>query len=243
LKFYHLAMMIANPAPAIDPTYGYDDLPRLIGYMLGDEKHSSSATSTMDVLWVLYDRILRVDSGDPRAADRDRFLLSKGHGPMAFYAVLAAKGFFDPELLRGWLRYDSPLGLHPDRNLVPGAEISSGSLGHGLPLAVGVALGLRARGNHGPRVFCLVGDAELDEGTNQEAVVVAARMGLASLTTVVIDNRSSSTGWPRGIAARFEVEGWSAVTVNGRDHAAIEEALTIPHPTTPHCVVAVVEAK
>ena len=228
--------------PQVQQCYGYDDLRRLISIMTGDEKHSSSATSTLDVLWVLYDRVLRVDAARPDDDDRDRFLLSKGHGPMAYYAVLAAKGFIDEAALRGWLRYDSILGLHPDRNLVPGVEIASGSLGHGLPLAVGRALGLRARGRHRPRVFCLLGDAELDEGSNHEAIVVAARMGLDALTAAVIDNQSSSLGWPGGIARRFEVEGWSTATVDGRDHDAIEAALTAPHPGVPRAVVARVEA-
>lgn len=221
----------------------YEDLDRLIGLMTGDEKHAFSAHSTLDVVWVLYDRILSIDPANPEADNRDRFLLSKGHGPMAYYAVLAAKGFFDAELLRTFTQYNSPFGLHPDRNLIPGVEISSGSLGHGLPLAVGFALGLRARGNDGPRVFCLVGDAELDEGTNQEAIVAAARFKLDSLTTIVIDNKSASLGWPGGIHERFAVEGWSTATVNGRDHDAIEDALTVPHPARPHAVVAVVEAK
>ena len=222
---------------------GFEDLPRLISLMTGDEKHSFSANSTLDVLWVLYDRILKIDSADPEADDRDRFLLSKGHGPMAYYAVLAAKGFFDTEWLKGWLKYDSPLGLHPDRNLIPGVEISSGSLGHGLPLAIGVTLGLAARGNLGPKVFCLVGDAELDEGTNQEAIVVAGRFGLEALTVIAIDNRSASLGWPGGIEARFAGEGWSGRTVDGRDHDALEVALTASHPNQPHVVVAVVESK
>ncbi|HEY7802755.1 MAG TPA: transketolase, partial [Dehalococcoidia bacterium] len=139
-------------------TKGYDDLRRLMSLMTGDEKHSSSATSTLDVLWVLYDRVLRTDAAHPDDDDRDRFLLSKGHGPMAYYAVLAAKGFIDEGLLRRWARYESPLGLHPDRNLIAGVEIASGSLGHGLPIAVGRALALRARGKTGPRVFCLLGD-------------------------------------------------------------------------------------
>jgi transketolase len=211
--------------------------------MVGDEKHWASATSTLDVLWVLYDRVLRIDPKHPRGDDRDRFLLSKGHGPMAFYAVLAAKGFVEPETLRTFARYDSPFGLHPDRNLIPGVEISSGSLGHGMPLAVGMALGLRARGNNEPRVFCLVGDAELDEGSNHEAIAVAGRFGLEKLTTIVVDNQSASLGWPGGIAARFAVEGWSSLTVDGRDHDAIGAALTRPHPGVPHVVVAVVEAK
>ncbi len=236
-------MTYANPLPASERAFGYEDLGRLMALMTGDEKHSFSATSTLDVIWVLYDRVLKIDPNNPTADDRDRFLLSKGHGPMAYYAVLASKGFFDAESLRTWVQYDSPFGLHPDRNLIPGVEISSGSLGHGLPLATGVALGLRARENDAPRVFCLVGDAELDEGTNQEAMVVAARLGLQALTAIVIDNRSASLRWPGGIAARFAVEGWSTVTVDGRDHDAIEEALTAPHPDAPHAVVAVVEPK
>ena len=125
---------------------GYDDLDRLMGLMTGDEKHSGASTSTLDVLWVLYDRVLRVRPAPDRGEDRDRFLLSKGHGPMAYYAVLAAKGFFPEEWLPGWATFESPLGHHPDRNLVPGVEISSGSLGHGLPLGVGTELGLRAQG-------------------------------------------------------------------------------------------------
>ena len=223
--------------------YGYRDLTRLIGLMTGDEKHSVSATSTLDVLWVLYDRVLKIDSTEPDAEDRDRFLLSKGHGPMAYYAVLAAKGFFDEEGLRSFAQYDSPFGLHPDRNLLPGVEISSGSLGHGLPIAVGMTLGLRAKGNDESRVFCLVGDAELDEGTNQEAIVAAARFGLDRLTVIVIDNRSASLRWPGGIAERFAVEGWSNATVDGRDHDALDEALTAPHSEMPHAVVATVESK
>jgi transketolase len=232
----------AAPPPTRTP-YAYADLNRLMSLMSGDEKHSASATSTLDVLWVLYDRILQVDPAAPEDDDRDRFLLSKGHGPMAYYAVLAAKGFIDEGLLPRWTRYDSPLGLHPDRNLIPGVEISSGSLGHGLPLAVGRALGLRARGKIGPRIVCLVGDAELDEGTNHEAIVAAARFGLGELSVAVIDNQSSLLRWPGGIERRFSVEGWAAVTVDGRDHDALEAAFTSPHPGAPLAVIAVVESK
>jgi transketolase len=224
-------------------TYSYADLGRLLSLMTGDEKHSTSATSTLDVLWVLYDRILHVDPARPDDDARDRFVLSKGHGPMAYYAVLAAKGFIDEEIFRRWARYDSPLGLHPDRNLVPGVDVSSGSLGHGLPIAVGMALALRARKLREPRVFCLLGDAELDEGSNHEAIAAAPRLGLNALTAVVIDNQSAWLGWPGGIDRRFAVEGWSAETIDGRDHAAIEAALTEPHPGVPRAVVAVVEPK
>src|ERR1700756_5310809 len=129
---------------------GYDELPRLLTLQTGDEKHDRSSHSTLDVLWVLYNRVLDAD---------DRFLLSKGHGPSAYYAVLAAKGFIPVDVLSTFGAFDSPLGNHPDRVLAPGGGLSSGSLGHGLPIAVGRALA-------GSRVFVLVGDGELDEGSN-----------------------------------------------------------------------------
>ncbi|MCX4966077.1 transketolase [Streptomyces sp. NBC_00654] len=220
------------------PVRGYQDLDRLIGLMTGDEKHGPAAHSTLDALWVLYDRVLRVTPGTVADPGRDRFLLSKGHGPMAYYAVLAARGFFGEELLPGFGSYDSPLGHHPDRVLVPGAEIGSGSLGHGLPLAVGTVLGLRAQGLTGPRVWVLTGDAELDEGSNHEAIAYAGPAGLEQLHTMVIDNASASHALPGGIAARFEAAGWSTVTVDGRDHEALYAACTAPHPGRPLAVVA-----
>ncbi|MER6451597.1 transketolase [Streptomyces sp900105245] len=224
-------------------THGYDDLAGLMGLMTGDEKHGPAATSTLDVLWVLYDRVLRISPERLDDPHRDRFLLSKGHGPMAYYAVLAAKGFVPVEWLPGFGSYDSPLGHHPDRVLVPGAEIGSGSLGHGLPIAVGSALGLRAQALPGPAVWVLIGDAELDEGSNHEAIAFAGPAGLEQLHTVVIDNSSASHALPGGIAARFEAAGWSTVTVDGRDHEALYAAFTAPHPGRPHVVVARVEPK
>jgi transketolase len=222
---------------AASTTLEYDDLPGLLTLLTGDEKHDRSALSTLDVLWVLYDRVLRVDPGAPDDPERDRFLLSKGHGPAAYYAVLAAKGFLEVDDLRDFGGSDSRLGYHPDHLLVPGVEISSGSLGHGLPIAVGRALALDARHRERRRVFCLVGDAELDEGSNWEAVQLAGRLGLSRLTAIVVDNRSSTYHWPGGVAARFELEGWSAARVDGRDHDAIEQALQ-GAAERPHVVVA-----
>ncbi|MEU4763019.1 transketolase [Actinosynnema sp. NPDC023794] len=215
----------------------FADIPALFRRMTGDEKHEWAAASTLDVLWVLYDRVLDVAPDRVDDPDRDRFLLSKGHGPMAYYAVLAAKGYLDPSTLDGWTAWDSPLGQHPDRVLVNGVEISSGSLGHGLPIAVGTALGLRVQGRTA-RTFVLVGDAELDEGSNHEAIALAGRLGLDRLVTVVVDNASGTHGWPGGVAKRFEVEGWQASTVDGRDHGALHEAFTQDHPARPLVVVA-----
>jgi transketolase len=228
-----------SPAAAGTTGYGYADLPGLIALMTGDAKHERAAESTLDVLWVLYDRVLRVSPATADDGGRDRFLLSKGHGPMAYYAVLAAKGFLDSAELPGYGGFGSPLGQHPDRNLIPGVEISSGSLGHGLPLATGTALGLRAMGQTGARVFVLIGDGELDEGSNHEAIAFARAAGLEALHAVVVDNSSSTHGWPGGIEARFATEGWSVQRVSGRDHAALEAALTAPHPGRPHAVIAV----
>jgi transketolase len=216
-----------------------DDIPRLLGLMTGDEKHDPASYSTLDVIRVLYERVLDVtpaNADDPR---RDRFLLSKGHGPMAYYAVLCDRGFFPETWLGSWGAFDSPLGYHPDRNLVPGVEISSGSLGHGLPLAVGTALGLRAQGI-GSRVVVLVGDAELDEGSNHEALELASALGLETLTVVVVDNRSSSYAVPGRIAERFATEGWLVSTVDGRDHEALEKALSERGLGVPNVVVATV---
>ena len=225
------------------PAATFADLPGLMSLMTGDDKHDQAATSTLDVLWVLYDRVLRVTPQTAGDDARDWFLLSKGHGPMAYYAVLAAKGFVDPGDLSSFGAFDSAFGLHPDRTLIRGVEISSGSLGHGLPLAAGVALGLRARGLTDSRVFVLVGDAELDEGSNHEAIAFARAARLDALHVVVVDNASSTYGWPGGVEARFAVEGWSVRRVSGRDHDALETALTAPHPGRPHLVAAVVEPK
>lgn len=227
----------------LTPAAARRDLRRLMALMTGAEKHGPAATSTLDALWVLYDRVLRVTPETAEAPGRDRFLLSKGHGPMAYYAVLAAKGFVPEEWLPGFGSYASPLGHHPDRTLVPGVEIGSGSLGHGLPLAVGTALGLRAQGLTDPRVWVLVGDAELDEGSNHEAIAFAGGTGLDTLHVLVVDNSSASHARPGGIAARFEAAGWSVETVDGRDHAALHATYTAPHPGRPLAVVARVEPK
>jgi transketolase len=231
-------MLVSMTITTVRPELGYADLPALISLMAGDAKHDRAASSTLDVLWVLYDRVLRVSPLTAQADDRDRFLLSKGHGPMAYYAVLAAKGFLDRRVLPGYGTFDSVLGHHPDATLLPGVEISSGSLGHGLPIGVGVALGLRARGQLAARVFVLIGDGELDEGSNHEAIAFAGARGLDRLNVVVIDNSSSAYGWPGGAEARFATEGWSATRADGRDHEALAAAFTQPHPGRPHVVVA-----
>ncbi|MGP3937982.1 thiamine pyrophosphate-dependent enzyme [Nonomuraea sp. KM88] len=217
------------------PKEGIAHVRELMAIVRGDAKHADAAESTADALWVLYDRILRLspDGGE----ERDRFYLSKGHGPMAYYAVLAIKGFIDPAELYRFGTFHSMLGHHPDRIKVPGIDISSGSLGHGLPLAVGSALGLRALGRQG-RVWVLMGDGELDEGSNAEAIAYAGRTRLDALHVVLIDNHSATQGWPGGLEERFRIEGWSCARVDGRNHQALEDAYREQHGGRPRLVVA-----
>jgi transketolase len=205
-------------------TLDRDEIVRLAALATGDEKHEASSYSTLDALMVLYGRVLRVRPGDPGWDDRDRFILSKGHGPAAFYAVLSHHGFFPEEWIPAFMREGGRLGGHPDRLLVPGVEASTGSLGHGLPLACGVALALRARAS-ASRVVVLTGDAELNEGSNWEAIMLAPHLGLDNLTLLVIDN-GSSTLRLRPIEQRLSAFGWDAESVDGRDHAELEQSLS-----------------
>lgn len=209
---------------------------RLMSLATGDEKHGSSSLSTLDVLWVLYDRILRFDPKHPRWENRDRFVLSKGHGCVSYYAILADKGFFPTSKLKTFMQYDSILGAHPDRNLVPGVEASTGSLGHGLPVAVGMAIALRLKKND-RSVFALVGDGECNEGSIWEAALLAGNLQLSNLTCIAINNHSSSRELG-DLAAKFEAFGWVATTINGHDHEQIFESLSSRDSTHPTAIVA-----
>ena len=209
---------------------------KLMDLASGDEKHDPSAYSTLSVLSVLYDRILNYDASNPQSEARDRFIMSKGHGPLVLYAILALKGFFPTSELKNFLEWDGILGGHPDRNRVPGIEASTGSLGHGFPMAIGVALGLKAK-KINRRVYVLIGDGEANEGSVWEAVLLAGDLGLSNLTAILIDNRSSSRDLG-DIPTKFRTFGWKAETVDGRDEDAIATALSCPADDRPSLVVA-----
>lgn len=212
------------------------ELANLMNLTSGDTKHDPSAYSTMGVLSVLYDRILNIDPSKPRSEDRDRFIMSKGHGPLALYAILAQEGFFSGDELKKFLEWDGILGGHPDRNKIPGVEASTGSLGHGFPMAAGVALALKAKGIN-RRVYVLIGDGEANEGSVWETVLLAGNLGLANLTAILVDNQSSTRDLG-DIVAKFNAFGWSAVAVDGQDDEAIGKALSLPAADRPSLVVA-----
>jgi transketolase len=217
-------------------TVARQQLAALMALASGDEKHDPSAYSTLEVLWVLYDRILHYDAANPQREDRDRFIMSKGHGPLVYYAILAHKGFFPVSELKNFLKWEGILGGHPDRNRIPGVETSTGSLGHGFPMALGVALGLKAK-RQNARVYVLIGDGEANEGSVWEAVLLAGDLGLANLTAILINNHSSTRNLGN-LAVKFEAFGWAAHIVDGRDADAIERALASPADDRPSLVIA-----
>lgn len=202
------------------------------------EGHIPSALSILDVVWVLYDKVMHLTGDLGAPSSNDRFVLSKGHGSLALYVVLAEKGYFPAEELTRFCRYDGILGGHPDCNKVSGVEASTGSLGHGLPMAVGMALGYRIQRSKG-RLFCLIGDGEANEGTIWESALLGAHHKLSNLCCIIDYNHSTDRALHLGqLAEKFRCFGWAAKEVDGHDHAAIEVALRWAPPDRPLAVIA-----
>jgi transketolase len=192
--------------------------------------HTGGGLSCIDILNVLYNRVLRVTPqtfSDPR---RDRYIQSKGHCVEALYVVLADRGFFPPSALSALCQYQSHFVGHPTRK-VPGIEQNTGALGHGLSLAVGTALGCKLD-QLGNRVFTLLGDGELAEGSNWEAAMSAAHHGLDNLVAIVDRNTLQISGRTRDVcnseplAMKFAAFGWHVTTVGGHDLEALSAALS-----------------
>jgi transketolase len=202
------------------------------------EGHIPSAFSILDILWVLYDRILNIDPAKPNKPDRDRFILSKGHASLGLYTVLAEKGFFSSSDLKTFAKFDSVFGGHPDCTKVPGIEASTGSLGHGFPIAVGVALGLKIS-EIKSRVFVLVGDGECNEGSIWESALLAAHHTLTNLCCIVDYNHSTDRALRLGdLSRKFAAFGWESSVINGHDHVEIFEALTHLSDSRPTAIIA-----
>ncbi len=207
--------------------------------------HPGGDLSSADILTVLYFAVLRLDPRNPTWPHRDRFILSKGHCAASLYATLAAAGFLPLEDLDSFAQPLSPLSGHPDRIRVPGVEASTGSLGHGLPIAVGAALAAKMDGA-GWRTYVLTGDGELQEGSNWEAAMAAAHYGLDNLTLIIDRNRiqqgdaTERTIRLEPLAEKWRSFGWAVVEVDGHDHAALLTLFQrLPlEASKPNCVIA-----
>jgi transketolase len=211
----------------------------------GGSSHIGSVLSMADILAVLYGGVLRVDPSRPRWPGRDRFILSKGHAGAGVYAALAETGFFDVARLDDHYRDGSDLSGHVSHKGIPGVEFSTGSLGHGLPVGVGMALaGKLDAGDH--RVVVLLSDGECDEGSNWEAILFAAHHRLDNLVAIVDYNKIQSlapvaeTLALEPFADKWRAFGWEVVEVDGHDHAALAASLgAVPRRGgAPTCVIA-----
>jgi transketolase len=211
----------------------------------GGSSHVGSALSIADILAVLYGGVLRVDPSTPRWESRDRFILSKGHAGAAVYATLAEAGFFPVERLKDHYQDGSDLSGHVSHKGIPGVEFSTGSLGHGLPVGVGMATAAKLQ-QRDHRVVVLLSDGECDEGSNWEAILFAAHHRLDNLTAIIDYNKLQSLATVsetlalEPFADKWRSFGWRVSEVDGHDHAALRTVFETPpaEPGQPHCLIA-----
>jgi transketolase len=210
----------------------------------GGRGHIGSSLSLIEIFRVLYDDILRYQPEEPLWEGRDRCILSKGHGCLAQYVMLADKGFFPLSALDDFCRFDSILGGHPEAAKIPGVEASTGALGHGLPIGVGRAIGLRIRQNKA-RVFVVMGDGEINEGSVWEAALSANKHRLSNLTIMVDYNKIQSAGRTAEIldleplVDKWRAFGFATTEVDGHDVSALRGLLkSVPlDPLKPTAII------
>jgi transketolase len=208
--------------------------------------HLGGALSMTDIVVALYYHFMKYDPKNPRWPERDRFILSKGHGALCLCPVLADVGFYPEELMNNFNGLDSPFGMHPDMNKIPGIEMSTGSLGHGLSVSVGAAIaGKLDHGNW--RIFCLLGDGELNEGMVWEAAMAASHFKLGNLVAIVDRNKFSLDGPTEEVmsleplAEKWKAFGWNVMEIDGHNMREILQALhSLPSPGSekPTCIIA-----
>ena len=192
--------------------------------------HIGGSLSAMDILTELYFEELRVDTADPKAPGRDRFVMSKGHCTPALYSILALKGFFPEKQLELFRSIEGHMSGHPDMVNVPGVDMSTGSLGQGLSAAVGMAIAGKMDGA-GYRVYALMGDGEIEEGQIWEAAMSAAKYGLSNLCGIVdvnglqIDGRTADVMPSEPLDKKFEAFGWNVIKADGHDFDSLRAAL------------------
>jgi transketolase len=196
--------------------------------------HIGGSLSMTEILTILYWKYLNIDPSNPAWDDRDRFVLSKGHGGVGHAIVLANKGYFDPELLKEFNHFNSPFGMHLDSLKAPGVDASTGSMGHGLPQAVGMALGARVR-NKPFRIYALMGDGECDEGSIWEAAMSAAHYKITNLTGFVDRNRMMIDGLTETVMRlepfeqKWTAFGWKTLNIDGHDFRQLADAIDFSH--------------
>jgi len=199
----------------------------------GGRGHLGPALSIIEILRSLYDHVLVHDRSNPNLAVRDRFILSKGHGVLALYAVLATHGYFPPEEIDTFCKFDSRLPGHPESGYLPGIEFSTGSLGHGLPVAVGIAMAARIK-NENWKTFVLIGDGEMAEGSIWESALHASKHELGRITVIMDYNKMQASGSINDvlplepILQKWESFGFEVAEVNGHDVLAITNKLLTP---------------
>ena len=208
--------------------------------------HIGGALSMVEMLIILYFKYAAVNPQDPDWEERDRIVVSKGHGGVGYAATLARKGFFDFALLKNFNKFKSPFGMHLDSNKVRGVDISTGSLGHGLPMAVGLALGARVQKKDW-KTYCILGDGECNEGSNWEAAMSAAHYKINNLVTFVdrnnlmIDGRTEEIMSLEPLAGKWTAFGFTVKKIDGHDFRQLAEAIDFSHEHQEGPVVIIAE--
>jgi transketolase len=196
--------------------------------------HIGGSLSVTDILVVLYYKYMNIDPKNPQKEDRDRLVLSKGHTALAYVCVLADRGFFEKEELKNFNKFKSPFGMHPDGNKVVGCDASTGSLGHGLPMAVGMAMANKLK-KIDAQTYCILGDGECAEGTIWEGAMAAAHFKLSNLVTIVDRNRLQIDGSTEDVmglepfADKWKAFGHIVKEVDGHNFKELGEALEFAH--------------
>jgi transketolase len=189
------------------------------------EGHVASSFSILDILWVLYNEILHLDDFNTR----DRFILSKGHASLGLYSILNYKKYITGEEFDSFCKFDSILGGHPNKNKIKWVEASTGSLGHGLPVSVGMAMGLKISCSTS-KVYCLIGDGELNEGSNWESVMLASNHNLSNLHCIIDYNHSGDRAVNlNDISCKFKSFDWEVISIDGHNHNDIKNSLNMIH--------------
>jgi len=210
--------------------------------------HVGGSLSVADMLTALYFKYLNIDPKKPDMKERDRFILSKGHCALGYVPTLAMRGFVPMESLKTFNKYESAYGMHPDSKKITGCDASTGSLGHGMPMAVGMALGLRYQ-KINAKVVCITGDGELGEGSNWEAFMAGAHYKLENLICIIDRNKMMIDGPTEEVMAlnpldaKLKAFNWHVIVCNGNDMEQVDKALAEAwaHKGSPTCIISETE--